>query len=79
MFIDNHCGTQVLIPAENTNTNNKIYSCVPGVIVNTPEGVIIKALEYYSEPGSEKRPSLKMSSDGLVDVLMDQGPVNAYK
>ena len=79
MLIDNHSGTEVNIPSENANKNNKIYTCVPGVIVNTPDGVVIKALESYSQPGSEHRPKLKMGEDGMVDVLMDQGPVNAYK
>ena len=79
MLIDNHSGTEVNIPSENANKNNKIYTCVPGVIVNTPDGVVIKALEYYSQPGSEHRPKLTMGEDGMVDVLMDQGPVNAYK
>lgn len=79
MLIDNHSGTEVIVPAENANKDNKIYTCVPGVIVNTPDGVVIQALEYYSEPGSERRPSLKMRPDGMVDVLMDQGPVNEFK
>ena len=79
MLIDNHSGTEVNIPSENANKDNKIYTCVPGVIVNTPDGVIIKALEHYSKPGSEMRPSLKMGADGMVDVHMDLGPKNAYK
>lgn len=79
MLIDNHSGTEVIIPAENANKNNKIYTCVPGAIVNTPDGVVIKALEYYSEPGSEKRPSLTMGADGMVEVHMDSGPVNEFK
>lgn len=79
MLIDNHNGTEVNIPAENANRDKNIYTCVPGVIVNTPDGVVIKALEYYSKPGSEKRPTLKMDRNGIVDVLMDKGPVNDYK
>lgn len=79
MLIDNHNGTEINIPAENANRDNNIYTCVPGVIVNTPEGVIIKALESYSKPGSENRPKLTMGEDGMVSVLMDQGPVNDYK
>ncbi|PWQ94760.1 TerD family protein [Leucothrix arctica] len=79
MLIDNHQGTEVNIPAENANKDNNIYTCVPGVITNTPDGVVIKALEYYSKPGSENRPKLKMGSDGIVDVLMDEGAKNDYK
>ncbi|ABM04293.1 Uncharacterized proteins involved in stress response [Psychromonas ingrahamii 37] len=79
MLIDNHNGTEINIPAENANKDNKIYTCVPGIIVNTPDGVLIKALEYYSKPGSENRPSLEMDRNGIVNVLMDCGPVNDYK
>lgn len=79
MLIDNHNGTEINIPAENANKNGEIYTCVPGIIVNTPDGVVIKAVEYYSQPGSENRPKLIMGSNGFVDVLMDQGPMNHYK
>ncbi len=79
MLIDNQNGTEVNIPAENANKNNTIYTCVPGIIINTPDGVIIKALEYSSKPGSESRPILKMNSNGIVDVLMDKGSINDYK
>lgn len=79
MSIDNHNGTSVTIHAKNANKNNKIYTCVPGILHNTEEGVIISPLELYSEPGSEFRPKLQIGKDNMVEVLMDQGPKNNYK
>ncbi|GAL03059.1 tellurium resistance protein putative [Photobacterium aphoticum] len=79
MMIDNHQGTEIHIPAENANQNDAIYTCVPGIIINTPDGVMIKALEYYSQQGSENRPMLVVNAQGEVDVRMDVGPMNDYK
>ncbi|MEH7245341.1 TerD family protein [Neobacillus niacini] len=79
MSIDNHNGTSVTIFAKNANNNDRIYSCVPGILQNTPDGVIISPLELYSTPNSERRPKLKMGSSNMVEVLMDKGPVNDYK
>lgn len=79
MSIDNHNGTSVTIFAKNANNNDRIYSCVPGILHNTPDGVIINPLELYSEPNSERRPKLKMGSSNMVEVLMDKGPINDYK
>ncbi|MGF1686766.1 TerD family protein [Photobacterium japonica] len=79
MMIDNHQGTEIVIPADNANRDDSIFTCVPGMIINTPEGVIIKALEYYSRSGSENRPKLVRNAQGEVDVIMDAGPVNDYK
>ncbi len=79
MSIDNHNGTSVTIFAKNANNNDRIYSCVPGILHNTPDGVIISPLELYSEPNSERRPKLKMGSSNMVEVLMDKGPINDYK
>ena len=79
MSIDNHNGTSVTIFAKNANNNDRIYSCVPGILQNTPDGVIISPLELYSTPNSERRPILKMGSSNMVEVVMDKGPVNDYK
>ncbi|MEH7253437.1 TerD family protein [Neobacillus niacini] len=79
MSIDNHNGTSVTIFAKNANNNDRIYSCVPGILHNTPDGVIISPLELYSTPNSERRPKLQLGSSNIVEVLMDQGPVNNYK
>lgn len=79
MSIDNHDGTVVTISADNANNNDTVYTCVPGMILNTPDGVVIQHLEFYSQPGSEKRPMLKRLKDGQFEVVMDVGPVNDYK
>lgn len=79
MSIDNHNGTSVTISAKNANNNDRIYTCVPGILQNTPEGVIISPLELYSSPNSENRPKLKMGSSNMVEVIMDKGPKNDYK
>jgi len=79
MSIDNHNGTSVTINAKHANDNDRIYSCVPGILHNTTDGVIISPLELYSKPNSEHRPKLKMGSSNMVEVLMDEGPKNNYK
>ena len=79
MSIDNHNGTSVTISAKNANNNDRIYTCVPGILHNTPEGVMISPLELYSPPDSENRPKLKMGSSNMVEVIMDKGPKNDYK
>lgn len=79
MSIDNHNGTSVTISAKNANNNDKIYTCVPGILHNTPDGVIISPLELYSRPNSELRPILRMGPSHMVEVIMDQGPLNDYK
>jgi tellurite resistance protein TerA len=78
MLIDNHQGTAVTVTADNANQNDTIYTCVPGMILNTHEGVIIKPLELYSEPDSENRPKL-VKENGQIKVIMDAGPINNYK
>ncbi|KAB2330330.1 TerD family protein [Bacillus mesophilum] len=79
MSIDNHKGTSVTISSKNANNNDRIYTCVPGILHNTDDGIMISPLEYYSKPNSENRPRLQMGPLNLVEVLMDQGPVNDYK
>ncbi|MGA9224842.1 MAG: TerD family protein [Mesobacillus sp.] len=79
MSIDNHSGTSVTINAKNANNNDRIYSCVPGILHNTQDGVIISPLELYSKPNSENRPILRMGSSNMVEVIMDKGPKNDYK
>lgn len=79
MSIDNHQGTSVTIHAKHANDNDRIYSCVPGMLQNTNDGVIIRPLELYSKPNSERRPKLKMKSSNEIEVLMDKGPINDYK
>lgn len=78
MLIDNQQGTAVTITADNANRDDTIYTCVPSMILNTPDGVVIQPLELYSEPGSENRPKL-VKEDDCIKVMMDAGPVNNYK
>ena len=79
MLIDNHCGTAVSISAKNANNDETIYTCVPGIITNTPHGVVIDAVEYYSRPGSENRPKLVKNKADEIEIIMDAGPKNNYK
>ena len=74
MSIDNGQGDTVTIDARNASTDDGVYTCVPGIIINDPSEVRIQYLEQYSAEG-ERRPTL---SDDLL-VLMDTGEVNAYK
>lgn len=79
MSIDNHSGTSVTISAKNANNNDKIYTCVPGILHNTSDGVIISPLELYSKKNSENRPMLRIGASNMVEVIMDEGPINDYK
>jgi tellurite resistance protein TerA len=79
MLIDNNAGTAVTVTADNANKNDGVYTCVPGMILNTSNGIIIKPLELYSKPGSENRPKLIKEGHGDIKVIMDAGPVNNYK
>jgi tellurite resistance protein TerA len=79
MTIDNQRGTTVTVPAENADKNDTVYTCVPGLILNTRDGVVIEPLELYSKPGSERRPKVVIAFDDTVKVEMDQGPKNKYK
>jgi tellurite resistance protein TerA len=78
LSIDNGSGTNVSISADNANNDDKVYSCVPGIIRNMPDGVVIEPLELYSRPRSEKRPRLRGRGTD-VSVEMDAGPKNDYK
>ncbi len=79
MAIDNGAGTRVTIPAETASNDDTIYTCVPGIILNTSDGIEIEPLEIYAAPNSERRPKLIKKSDGRVTVLIDEGPQNTYK
>ncbi|OIK15048.1 TerD family protein [Bacillus sp. MUM 13] len=79
MSIDNHKGTSVTISSKNANNNDRIYTCVPGILHNTQDGIAITPLELYSAPNSEFRPKLRMGASNMVEVLMDSGPINDYK
>jgi tellurite resistance protein TerA len=75
MSIDNGGGDTVTIDASNASADDAVFTCVPGIIINDPDGVRIQFLELYSAQGSENRPVV----DGELIVKMDAGPVNAFK
>lgn len=74
MTIDNGAGDIIVIDAKDADNNDRVYSCVPGVITNGDQ-VRIEKLEAYSAPGSERRPTITATGE----IRMDAGPVNAYK
>lgn len=75
MAIDNGSGDTVTIDASSASDDDGVFSCVPGIIINDPDGVRIQFLELYSQVGSEQRPVIGAD----LIVKMDAGPVNAFK
>ena len=75
MAIDNGSGDTVTIDATSASDDDMVFTCVPGIIINDPDGVRIQFLELYSAAGSEQRPGIGAD---LV-ATMDTGPVNAFK
>lgn len=69
----------VSIPADQAKKSSWIFTCVPGIVYNRPEGVLIERLELYSRRFSEHRPAVTLQPDGRVEVRMDKGPVNQFK
>lgn len=69
----------VSIPADQAKKSSWIFTCVPGIVYNRPEGVLIERLERYSRRFSEHRPTVTLQPDGRVEVRMDKGPVNQFK
>ncbi|MEU1983118.1 TerD family protein [Nocardia sp. NPDC019395] len=69
----------VTIPADQAKKSSWIFTCVPGIVYNRPEGVLIERLELYSRRFSEHRPAVTLQPDGQVEVRMDKGPVNQFK
>lgn len=72
-------GQTISIGAVNADRNNRRYTCVPGWVENTPDGVLVHAHEAYSTPGSENRPTVSLDELGRVAITMDAGPCNDYK
>ncbi|MEU4311425.1 TerD family protein [Nocardia sp. NPDC024068] len=69
----------VTIPADQAKKSAWIFTCVPGIVYNRPDGVLIERLELYSRRFSEHRPAATLHPDGRVEVRMDKGPVNQFK
>lgn len=78
LAIDNGVGDVVTISSKEASQNDGVYTCVPGVVYNRLEGVVVERLEYYSR-GGELRPKVTLLPDGTVNVKMDAGPRNDYK
>lgn len=69
----------VKIDAQNASDNDRIYTCIPGIIT-FGDGVLLQAVEHYSAPGSELRPTYAKS--GVLARsrrLIMEGPRNHYK
>lgn len=69
----------VTIPADQAKKSSWIFTCVPGIVYNRPEGVLVERLELYSRRFSEHRPAVTLQPDGQVEIRMDKGPVNQFK
>lgn len=78
LSIENGADT-VTVPADQAKRSSWIFTCVPGIVYNRPEGVLVERLELYSRRFSEHRPAVALQPDGRVDVRMDKGPVNQFK
>lgn len=78
LSIENGADT-VTIPADQAKKSGWIFTCVPGIVHNRPDGVLIERLELYSRRFSEHRPTAILHPDGHVEVRMDKGPVNQFK
>lgn len=80
LTVDNGAGEQVHISADNANSNDRIYTCVPAIIHNGSDGKVwVEYVEAYSRPGSENRPAAVLHPNGAVEVRMDAGPKNDFK
>jgi len=67
-------GTKVGVDAVDASSDDNVYSFVPAVIHNGPDGPSVEAVELYSRRSSENRPAIR---DGHVS--MDAGPLNLFK
>lgn len=66
MEVDGGNGEKVAVSAANASSNNLVYTCVPGMIVNAEDGVRVHALEEYSAMGSENRPLVQLAGGAPV-------------
>lgn len=90
MVVDNGQGTTVTVDADQASSNDNVYTCVPAIIRNTADGVVIERVEMYSA-GGENRPTFvaggakkgffgkKADPTGPTVLVMDAGSKNLYK
>ncbi|MEV0359486.1 TerD family protein [Nocardia sp. NPDC050697] len=79
LAIDSGGEEEVTIPADQAKKSSWIFTCVPGIVYNRPDGVLVERLELYSRRMSEHRPKAILHPDGRVEVKMDKGPLNTFK
>jgi len=72
---------QAEIHADNTNIQltPSMFTSENGIIVLELYLRNGQTKELYSRPDSEYRPMLRMGSSNMVEVIMDEGPLNDYK
>jgi hypothetical protein len=73
--VNNGAGDIVVITSANASRNSLVYTCVPAIIRQQGQEVVIDGVELYSRMTSENRP--KVNPDGTV--VMNAGPRNVYK
>ena len=78
LLIEDQNGAEVTIRSRQPSENWLVYSWVPGIIRNTPNGIEIEALDLYSEARSKNRPKLLIVPNGNVKIEVDAGPINKY-
>ncbi len=76
--VENGQGEAVRVSSEEANDDDNIFTCVPAIIYNRPDGVEVERVELYSAKGSENRPAARLVQ-GRVVIDMDAGPRNDYK
>lgn len=69
----------VRIDANDAENDDRVYSCVPGVIEQMDGAVHVRRLDYYSKRNSENRPIVRLNSSDQIEVIMDNGPRNDDK
>lgn len=79
--VEVYCGDDhVRIDADHASNDRHVYTCVPAIIKFDNEKTSLLAVEYYSQPGSERRPTFR--GEGWLNksakLTMD-GPRNNYK
>jgi tellurite resistance protein TerA len=78
LLIEEQSGAELIIRSRQPSENWLVFSWVPGIIRNTPNGIEIEALDLYSEARSKNRPKLLIVPNGNVKIEVDAGPINKY-
>lgn len=62
------------VDSTQASSDQAVYSCVPAILHHRNGQVRLEAIEAYSQPESENRPTLRGGK-----IYMDNGPRNVYK